>query len=65
MDRIDEDDYSANGRGLAAAVRDHDGAMYVVGDEPVHRRGHQPGATGGRGFEGERSIPSPELNVAH
>ena len=39
--------------------------MQVVGDEPSHFRERRPGATGGKGFEGERSIPSPEPNVAH
>ena len=37
--------------------------MQVVGDEPSHVRERRPGATGGKGFEGECSIPSPDPNV--
>ena len=37
--------------------------MQVVVDEPNHHWARRPGAVGGMGFEGERSIPSPEPNV--
>ena len=47
------DDYAAHGH-------DHDGAPAVVGDEPMHCRERRPGARHGKGFEGARSIPSPD-----
>ena len=51
------------GNDYAAHGHDHDGAMQLVGDEPMHCRERRLGATQGKGFEGERSIPSPEPNV--
>ena len=59
-DRIDDDEH-----GHAVALWDNDGAIPVVGDEPNDHRDRRPGASGGKGFEGERSIPSPEPNVQH
>ena len=47
------DDYTAHGH-------DHDGAPAVVGDEPMHIREPRMSATGGKGFEGGRSSPSPD-----
>ena len=54
---------TASGHGHAVTLCDYDGAMQVVGDEPSHVRERRPGATGGKGFEGECSIPSPDPNV--
>ena len=33
--------------------------MQEDGDKPTHLRERRPGATGGKGLEGEYSIPSP------
>ena len=52
------DDYAAHGH-------DHDGAMQVVGDEPMYFRTRRLNATGGKGFEGARSIPSPVAMCGH
>ena len=47
------DDYTAH-------RHDHDGATAVVDDEPMHCRERRPGARRSKGFEGARSIPSPD-----
>ena len=52
------DDYAAHGH-------DHDGAMQVIGDEPMHFQERRPSATGGKGFEGGRSLPSPVAMCGH
>ena len=39
------------------------GAAQVVFDEPICHRERRSGANGGQGFEGARSIPSPDPNV--
>ena len=51
----------ANEHGLAVAMCDHDGAMQVVGDEPIHHREGRLGATGGRGFEGGRAASPRQI----
>ena len=57
------DHNAANGHGRAVAVCDYDGAIQAVGDAPNEIWERRSGATGGRGFEGGRSIPSPDPNV--
>ena len=42
-DRIDDDRVPPNEHGRAVAVGGHDGAMQVVGDEPIHHRGAPAG----------------------
>ena len=49
------DDYTAHGH-------DHDGAMQVIGDEPMQFQERRPSATGGKGFEGAQH-PLASRNV--
>ena len=39
--------------------------MQAVGDEPLYFRVRRPSATGGKGFEGARSNPSPVAMCGH
>ena len=64
-DRIDDDRVPPNEHGRAVAVGGHDVAMQVVGDEPIHHRERRPGATGGQGFEGGRSVPLARAQCTH
>ena len=55
-DRVDDDGGRAFGTG-------DDNFTEVVGAEPHHHRVRRQGAAGGKGFEGERSFPSPDGKV--
>ena len=56
---------TASGHGHAVALRDYDGAVQVVGDEPNLHRGAVRARQAGKGFEGGAAAPSPEFNVQH
>ena len=65
MDRNDDDRVPANEHDLAGTVFKHGDAAQMAGDGSDHHPVHRPGAVSGKGFEGERSIPSPAPMYAH
>ena len=46
-------------------MRDNNGEVEVIGDEPNQTGSGGRAQPAAKGSKGERSIPSPEPNVAH